>query len=85
MTLCGGHDVKIQELRYGSGGCFLAREDLGRMFDHSFPACVFFLFVFFFEVEIGSRALIPLFIPGSVHVSQRAETTVAECSLTSCV
>ena len=26
------------------GGFFLAFEDFGRMFDHSFPACVFFFF-----------------------------------------
>ena len=32
----------------------------------SFPACAF-LFFFFFEVEITSRTLIPLFRPGSVH------------------
>ena len=29
-------------------GFFLAWEDLGKMFDHSFPACVFFFFSFFF-------------------------------------
>ena len=27
-----------------SGGFFLACEDLGRMFDNSFPACAFFFF-----------------------------------------
>ena len=43
------------------GGSFLAYEDFGRMFDNSFLACTFF----FFLVEIGSRALIPLFRPGS--------------------
>ena len=37
------------------GGFFLAREDFGRTFDHSFPACTFF----FFLVEISSRTLIP--------------------------
>ena len=26
----------------GGGGCFLACENLGCMFDHSFPACAFF-------------------------------------------
>ena len=46
------------------GGFFLACEDLGRMFDHSFPPQHFF---FFLEVEISSRTLIPLFMPGSVH------------------
>ena len=34
------------------------------MFDSSFPACAFF---FFFEREISSRSLIPLFVQGSVH------------------
>ena len=28
----------------GGGGFFLACEDLGRMFNHSFPACDFFFF-----------------------------------------
>ena len=41
----------------GGGGFFLACEDFGRMFDHSFPACVFFWFFFFvfffFKVEIS--------------------------------
>ena len=35
----------------------------GRVFNHSFPGCAFF----FFEVEISSCTLIPLFKPGSVH------------------
>ena len=43
------------------------------MFDESFPACVF---VVVFEVEIGQD---------QSKVAQRAETTVDECSLTSCV
>ena len=31
----------------GGGGCFfLASEDLGRMFEHSFPTCAFFFFFF---------------------------------------
>ena len=49
---------------YTCGGFFLACEDFGRMFDHSFPACAFFFGV---EVEISSRTLIPLFTSGSVH------------------
>ena len=32
------------------------------MFNHSFPTCTFF-----FYVEISSRTLIPLLMPGSVH------------------
>ena len=43
---------------YG-GGFFLTYEDLGRMFDNSFPTCAFFL-----KVEISSRTHIPLFTPG---------------------
>ena len=34
----------------GGGGFFLACEDFGRMFDHSFPVCAFF-FPFFFSSE----------------------------------
>ena len=61
----------------GGGGFSLAFEDFGRMFDHSFSACAFFFlsfflsfFLFFFNffwVDISSRALIPLFRPGSAH------------------
>ena len=48
----------------GAGGFFLACEDLGECSTiHSPPA----LFFFFFEVEINSRTLIPLFMPGSVR------------------
>ena len=46
------------------GGFFLACEDSGTMFNNSFPSCAFFLF---FNMEISSRKLIPLFRPGSVH------------------
>ena len=45
---------------FGSGFS-LACEDLGRMFDNSFPACAFF---FFFKVEIRSCKPIQLFRPG---------------------
>ena len=52
---------------YGCGGFFLVCENFGRMFDHSFAACaVVYLFIYF-EVEISSGTLIPLFVPGSVH------------------
>ena len=50
----------------GVGGFFLVCENFGRMFDHSFTACAFFIFSFFLVVEISSRAL-PLFMPRSVH------------------
>ena len=52
-------------------GFFLACEDLGRMFDHSFPASALFFVVVVVVVvvlmEIILRTLIPLFTPGSVH------------------
>ena len=52
----------------GGDGFFLAREDLGRMFDSSFPACAFFFFSsFFFKVEISLSTLISLFKPRLVH------------------
>ena len=76
--------------RGGGGGLFLACEDFGRMFDNLFSAsALFFFFLFFFcyfsEVEISSRTLIPLFGQDQSTVTQRAETTVTECSLSSCV
>ena len=37
------------------------------------------------EMEISSRKLIPLFGQDQSTVAQRAETTVTECSLMSCV
>ena len=46
-----------------SGGFFLACDNFGRIFGHSFPAFAFF----FFKVEISSRIPISLFRPGSVH------------------
>ena len=47
----------------GSGGSFFfTSEDLGRMFDNSFPA-----FTLFLQVDISSHKLIPFFWPGSVH------------------
>ena len=45
----------------GGGSFFLACYDLGKMFDHLFPACTFF------KVDISMRTLISLFMPGSVH------------------
>ena len=47
------------------------------MFDNSFSTCAFF---FFFEVEISSRTLIPLFGQGQFTVAQRTETSVTEFS-----
>ena len=65
------------------GGSFITCEDLWRMFDHLFPVCAL-VFFFFFEVEISSRTLILFSCQDLSTVAQRAETTVAECSLTGC-
>ena len=56
----GRQKSERQFLAAGGGAFFLASEDFGRMFDYSFPACAFF------EMEISSRTLIPLFRPESV-------------------
>ena len=37
-------NLSVNVLNGGDGGLFLACEDLGRMFDYSFPACAFFFF-----------------------------------------
>ena len=42
----GGGVVVVGGGGSGGGGFFLACEDFGRMFDHSFPACTFFSFFF---------------------------------------
>ena len=47
-------------------GFFFACDDFERMFIHSFPAYAF-SFSSFFKVEISSRTLSPLYMPGSVH------------------
>ena len=67
----------------GGGGFFLACEEFGRRFDKLFSASAFFFF--FFEIEISSRTLNPIFRQDKSTVAQRAEMTVTECSLTSCV
>ena len=48
------------------------------------PLALFFSF-FVVEVEINSRALMPLFSQDQSTVAQRAEATAAKYSLTSCV
>ena len=65
----GGGGVASCLLRCRSGGGFsLACEAFGRMFDHSFPVCTPHLPPPSPpEVEISSYALIPLFMPDSVH------------------
>ena len=47
------------------GGSFFACEDFESSFDHSFPACTFFLL--FFKVDVTSHKLIPIFRRESVH------------------
>ena len=60
----------------GGGGGFLpAGEDLGKMFDHSFPACAFF---FFFKWRLGRAHKFHSLCQDQSTVAQRVETTVAE-------
>ena len=62
---------------------FLACDDFVRMFDCSFPACAF-LFLFFFFLLSGdwiAHTNSTLLGQDQSTVAQRAETTVAECSL----
>ena len=60
------------------GGFFLACRNIGRFFDHSFPACFFFFFFFL------KWRLVRIHSLGQVQstVAQRAETTIAKSSLT---
>ena len=54
---------------------FLGCEDLRRLFNYLFPACgSFFFFLNKFHFFDQDQSI----------MAQRAETTVAECSLTSC-
>ena len=73
-----------------TAGFLLEYEDLGRMFDNSFPACPFFFslsFFFFFRWRLARahqfRSL--TLSQDQSTVAQRSETTVTECSLTSSV
>ena len=62
---------------------FLACKDFGTMFDHSFPACAFFLFLL-----ICRLARTPSFHSlgqDQSTVAQKAEMTATECSQMSCV
>ena len=47
-----------------SGGFFLICQECGKMLDHSFPTCAFFIF---FLLKISFSTLIALFRPESVH------------------
>ena len=58
-AICGRGGAHIKD-----DGFLPACEDFGDMFDHSPPA--FFLYLYL-EVEITSRTLISLFVPGSIH------------------
>ena len=74
----------------GNGGCgggfFLACENFGRMFDHSFPVSAFwFFFVLFLKWRLAHAHLFHSLCQNQSTVAQRAETAVAECSLASCV
>ena len=60
---CVGFRTVDTDTAEGSG-FFLACQDFGTMFDHSFPACTFFVC---FEMEISSCTPVPLFMPESVH------------------
>ena len=61
-------------------GLILACEDSGIKFDHSFPACPHpHLFFFFFKVEISSRTLSLLFMPGLVTTSYNLSSGLRNC------
>ena len=71
-------------------GSFLACEDFGRMFDHSFLGCAFFFLYFFFfffflKLRLARAHYFHSLSQDQSTVAQQAETTVAECSLTSFV
>ena len=57
----GENCASVPVSHYSLGGFCLACDDLGRMFNQSFPACA--LFVCFF---LSGEWLIPLFMPGLV-------------------
>ena len=73
-------------------GSFLACEDFGRMFDHSFLGCAFsfflsffLFFLFFLKLRLARAHYFHSLSQDQSTVAQQAETTVAECSLTSFV
>ena len=67
----------------GLGALFLACEVLGKMFDDSFPRPA--LLFFFFQWRSARAHWFHSSCQGQSTVALRAETTVAECSLTSCL
>ena len=66
---------------------FLACEDFGRVFDHSFPACAFCVCVlfFFFKWRLAHAHKFHSLWQDQSTVAQQAEMTVAKRSLKSCV
>ena len=67
VSLCGGGGGGGGGGGFG-GGIFFACEDFGENVRSFIPCLRFFFFFFsFFEVEISSHTLIPLFMQGSVH------------------
>ena len=76
--------LSILVVLLGNDGLFLACEDFGRMFNHSFPVYAF-IFTFFFrrggEWRLARAHLFHSLCQSTVV--QQAATTVAECSLTS--
>ena len=67
---------------------FLACDDFGGWFRESFPACVFFLsflLSFFLKWRSASAQQLHILRQDQSTVAQRAETTVYERALTSCV
>ena len=61
-------DDNVDDDNDNDDGIFFPCEDFGINFDYSFPACAFlFFFLFFFELEISSRTLIPIFRSESLH------------------
>ena len=65
------------------GGFFVACEDLGRMFNHSFPACTF-LFLFL-KWGLARTHWFHSLGQDQSTVAQRAEMTVAKYFLTGCM
>ena len=66
----------------GGGGFLLACKDFVRMCWHSFSTCAFF---FFLKWRSARAHYFHSFCLDQPTVAQRAETTVVECSLMSCV
>ena len=64
---------------YGGSGFSLACEDFGRMFNNSFPPVHFFSQ----KWRLGRAYRCHSLGQDQFTVAQQAETTVAECSLTS--